>query len=400
MGGAYTVALVGFAQNESATFESFFRLAARRPPAYQVQDEVMDAQILVVNADNMQALHLVQYADLPGKVLLVGNSDGGTGWPLQRKPIKLVSVLAALDTIVGVAPKVASPAAQISPAPSTGADLRPGQAAHQPVAPRVGADRSFAATEPLQSSQMPMQPAVPPRRRSSDTEFPVTRPMVRSLLPAPVAPPIPMPAPVAAAPVAKRPVVPSAAMSARAARPGVMRLTDFGGLDELPASATAPVSRPPASRSPRSVNNPQKAPAPVVQRGDMLLVAESLVEGRILHKRFKKYGLSIDWSREASQALVMLKAHPYRLVVIDRLNGEPDAYQICRAAKQRKLPNGQAPVVVMFAPSAGSMDRIKAGLAGSDAYLSRSVGEAEFYKVLANHRLVDLDGFEKTNIGY
>ena len=115
MGGAYTVALVGFAENEAATFESFFRLAARRPPAYQVQDEVMDAQILIVNSDNLQALHLVQYADLPGKVLLVGNSDGGTGWPLQRKPIKLVSVLAELDRLVA---RLVSPPTSQEPRPT------------------------------------------------------------------------------------------------------------------------------------------------------------------------------------------------------------------------------------------------------------------------------------------
>jgi CheY-like chemotaxis protein len=390
MGGAYTVALVGFAENESATFESFFRLAARRPPAYQVQDEVMDAQILIVNADNLQALHLVQYADLPGKVLLVGNSDGGTGWPLQRKPIKLVAVLAELDRLVGVAPKPAA-------APQTTA--RAAMAAHQPVPARLGADRSFAATEPYQSAQMslppstPMVPAALPRRRSSDTEFPATRPMVRSTVasaavPAPpVQPPTPMPMPASPR---------QQALNARAARPGVMRLTDFAGLDDLPQ----PASRSPKSRSPRSTNQTPKTAAPVVPHGDMLLVSESLVEGRILHKRFKKYGLNIDWSREGKQALVMLKAHPYRLVAIDRLNGEPDAYQVCRAAKQCKQPNGQPPVVIMFAPSAGSMDRIKAGLAGGDAYLSRSVAEAEFYKLLAQHRLVDLDGFEKTNVGF
>lgn len=392
MGGAYTLALVGFADNESATFESFFRLAARRPPAYQVQDEVMDAQILLVNADNMQALHLVQYAELPGKVLLVGNSDGGTGWPLQRKPVKLVSVLAALDTLVGVAPKTSVPVPTLA---QQTVSARPGAVAHQPVSPRQGADRGFAATEPLQSSQMPMVPAALRRRRTSDTEFPATRPMVRSVMAAPSAP-----GPAPAAPVPARPTLPSVAMSARAARPGVMGLTDFGGLEELPALASVPVSRVPANRAARSTRSPAQAPVPGVQRGDMLLVAESLVEGRILHKRFKKYGLAIDWSRDATQALVMLKAHPYRLVAIDRLSGEPDAYQVCRSAKQRKLPNGQSPVVVMFAPSAGSMDRIKAGLAGSDAYLSRSVAEAEFYKVLAKHRLIDLDGFEKTNIGF
>jgi CheY-like chemotaxis protein len=382
-GAAYTVALVGFAENESATFESFFRLAARRPPAYRVQDEVMDAQVLIVNADNLQALHLVQYAELPGKVLLVGNSDGGTGWPLQRKPIKLVSVLADLDRLVGVSPRAgAAPAA------------RPVAAAHQPVPAHRGADRGFAATEPLNSQQMPLPPArrlqpVPaPRRRSSDTEFPPTRPMVRSAMSSPVpsaAAPRPMPpAAVQDAAMARR-------LSERAARPGVMRLTDFGGLDELPAAVSKSPSR-------RQANG--ASPAPVVQRGDLLLVSESLVEGRILHKRFKKYGLSIDWSREGKQALVMIKAHAYRIVVVDRLNGEPDAYQICRAAKQTRQANGQSPVVILFSPSAGSMDRIKAGLAGSDSHLSRSVSEAELYKVLAQHRLVALDGFEKTNVSF
>ena len=110
--------------------------------------------------------------------------------------------------------------------------------------------------------------------------------------------------------------------------------------------------------------------------------------------------LVVAVGREGKQALVMMKAHAYRLVVVDRLDGEPDAYQVCRTAKQTRQPNGQPPVVIMFAPSAGSMDRIKAGLAGSDAYLSRSVAESEFYKVLAQHRLVSLDGFAKTNVGF
>jgi len=171
-------------------------------------------------------------------------------------------------------------------------------------------------------------------------------------------------------------------------------MTDFASLDDLPVPSA------PRTRSPKSRLSADKAaPVPEVARGDMLLVAESLVEGRILLKRFKKYGLAVDWSREGAQALAMLKAHPYRVVAIDRLKGEPDANHICRAAKQTKGPKG-APVVIMFAPTAGSMDRMKAGLAGSDAYLSRSVGEAELYKVLAQHRLVSLNGFAPTNVGF
>jgi len=343
MAVAYTVALVGFAQNESATFESFFRLAARRPPAYRVQDEVLDAEVLVVNADNPQAIHLVRYAELPGKVLLVGTHDAGTGWPLQRKPVKLVEVLAAMDRLLGVR-----------------------------VAQRTGAAAARASA-----------------RSEAESEFPPTQPLLRGAPPSSeVVGMVPMP------PLAER-----ATGAARAPQAGVMGLTDFGALEE--EAVPPPRSRSPRSahsRFGRSVSERKKLPVPEVQRGDVLLVAQSLVEGRILHKRFKRYGLRIDWSREAPQALAMLQVHPYRLVVIDRLTGEPDANQVCREAKQCKQPNGQSPVVLMFAPTAGSMERIKAGLAGCDAYLSRSVNEGELYKVLAQHRLVNLDGFAKTNI--
>ena len=166
MAAAYTMALVGFAQQESATFESFFRMAARRPPAYLVQDEVLDAQILIVNADNLQAIHLVQHAELPGRVLLIGHGDAGTGWPFQKKPVKLASVLTALDQLVGWR-----------------------QTASRSVKP------GFAATEPFQASHLQaldasmsrsaaapaLAPARAGRNRSPDTEFPPTRPMIRPL---------------------------------------------------------------------------------------------------------------------------------------------------------------------------------------------------------------------------
>jgi len=375
MAAAYTVALVGFSQLESATFESFFRMAARRPPAYQVQDEVMDAQILVVNADNLQAVHLVQHAELPGRVLLIGHGDAGTGWPLQKKPVKLVSVLAALDEIVGAR----RPAATAKT--STFAATEPYKASHLQAL-----DASMSRSAPAAA----LAPVPAARRRSPETEFPPTRPMIR-----PMRPPL-----QSAPPTLTTRAVPAKAGPARP--PGVIRLTDFGGLEEMPAPAPRPAAPPPsrASRSQRSQSSAGSQEVADVRRGEVLLVAESLVEGRILYKRFKRYGLNIDWSREAPQALAMLKAHPYRLVVIDRLQGEPDAFQVCRQAKQRKLPTGRAPVVMMFAPTAGSMDRMKAGLAGSDAYLSRSVSEGDLYKTLAQHRLVSLDGFEKTNIGF
>ena len=388
MRGTYTVALVGFSQQDASTLESFLHQAARNRLGYRVQDEVMDAQILIVNADNPQALHLVRHAELPARVMLIGKTDGGTGWPLQRKPVKLAAVLAELDRIAGI---------QTAPAAD---NAHPIDNSHRPpsAAPQPFRESRFPATEyAVPVSRPPMTPAASPRRRSRDSEFPPTRPMRHteptpsrpSMAAAALANPIPMP------PLPARRVGP---MSAAVHRPGVMGITGFGDLEDQPLPPDRDV---PSRRSSDSLPSLAQQPASDAReppRGEVLLVAESLVEGRNLLKRFKRYGLTVDWSREAEQARVMLSAHPYRLVVIDRLSSQPDVFQVCRTAKQKK-PGERAPVVVVFAAIAGSMDRMKAGLAGCDAYLSRSVSEADLYKLLAQHRLVNLDAFARTNIG-
>lgn len=397
MGAAYTVALVGFSQAESATFESFFRLAARRPPAYLVQEEVLDAQILIVNADNAQALMLVRGARLPGRVLLVGSHDAGTGWPLQPKPIRFVAMLGALDSLVGLR---TARAAAVAPAPAS----------------------AFAATEPFKHSQLqgldasmrlasgkpqapaPMVPAGRTRRRFPETDFPPTRPMSRDEVQAldaaaarRAARTVPAPAPVAAqVPAAPATAAPAPRPAAKSVQIPLRGATDFADLDEL-FNVSPPAPKPRNTRG-ADTRSARQGGLPEVARGDALLVGQSLVEGRILLKRFRKYELEIDWCRDPAQAEAMMQAHAYRLVVIDRLGGQPDAFAVCRSAKQAKGPKG-APVVILFAPSAGSMERMKAGLAGADAYLSRSVSEADLYKVLAQHRLVNLNGFAPTNVG-
>jgi CheY-like chemotaxis protein len=397
MGAAYTVALVGFSQAESATFESFFRLAARRPPAYLVQEEVLDAQILIVNADNAQALMLVRGARLPGRVLLVGSHDAGTGWPLQPKPIRFVAMLGALDSLVGLR---TARAAAVAPAPA------PAFAATEPFkhSQLQGLDASMRLASGKPQAPAPMVPAGRTRRRFPETDFPPTRPMSRDEVQAldaaaarRAARTVPAPAPVAAqVPAAPATAAPAPRPAAKSVQIPLRGATDFADLDEL-FNVSPPAPKPRNTRG-ADTRSARQGGLPEVARGDALLVGQSLVEGRILLKRFRKYELEIDWCRDPAQAEAMMQAHAYRLVVIDRLGGQPDAFAVCRSAKQAKGPKG-APVVILFAPSAGSMERMKAGLAGADAYLSRSVSEADLYKVLAQHRLVNLNGFAPTNVG-
>jgi len=287
----YTVALVGFPPAEVATLSSFFRMAARRPPAYRVQDEPRTADLLLVNADHPRAIAAVQRAALPARVVLIGLSDGGSGWPLHQRPVRLVPLLSALDRVMQPEPP------PLPPPP--------------PPPPKPEPRRDFASTD-----------VMPPR--------------------------------------------------------------EFVNTDVMPPQVL------------QSRFHPQSQVMTEVPRGEALLVAQSLVEGRILLKRFRQYGLSMDWCREPQQAQAMMAAHPYRLVVIDRVQGEPDGLALCRLAKQRRP---EAPLVVMFATTTGSMERMKAGLAGADAYLSRSVSEGELHRFLVRHDLAEEGGFQATNFG-
>lgn len=390
MEAAYTVALVGFAQHESATFESFFRLAARRPPAYRVQEEVLDAQLLLVNADNAQAVALVRDATLPGRVLLIGAHDGGTGWPVERKPVRLVSLLGSLDALVGLRTARAA-AATAAPLSSGVAEAEPFKASQL-----HGLQASMRLASGKPQPIAPLPPSARARRRSPETEFPPTRPMTREEALAMIARAAGMSAEAQAALPAAPATAPAATARAGTVNIPLRGATDFADLEDL-LNVAPPAPRARNSRLASRLSQGDAA-VPEVARGDALLVGQSLVEGRILLKRLRKYELSMDWCREPAQVQAMLKAHPYRLVVIDRLSGEPDAFQVCRWAKQAKGPRGAA-TVILFAPSAGSMERMKAGLAGADAYLSRSVSEADLYKVLAQHRLVSLNGFAPTNVG-
>ncbi len=176
MRGSYTVALVGFSQQEASTLESFLRLAARRPPGYVVQDEVMDAQILIVNADNPQALHLVRHAELPGRVLLIGSADGGTGWPLQRKPVKLVAVLDELDRLVGIkAPLAPEPALAAGPSATAPPFRRRALPRHRPWRQRQarGVVRAIPSSRRPGPCAGPMRCRhLPPLRRPSQRPCP------------------------------------------------------------------------------------------------------------------------------------------------------------------------------------------------------------------------------------
>lgn len=105
----YAIALLGFTAFERSTFVSFFRLAARRVPGYAVVDDPLASDLIVANADDSATMAALFDQPPRAKVLLVGASDAGTGWPVESRPIKLMGVLTAVDQMLGPQPPVPAP---------------------------------------------------------------------------------------------------------------------------------------------------------------------------------------------------------------------------------------------------------------------------------------------------
>lgn len=98
---AYSILPIGFSSYEKSTIETFFRLAGRRAPHWGLTARSSEARVVLFNATSQQ--DIASFRSLVAswqKVILVGGSDFGTGWPVLPRPIKLTAILGLLDALV------------------------------------------------------------------------------------------------------------------------------------------------------------------------------------------------------------------------------------------------------------------------------------------------------------
>jgi two-component system, cell cycle response regulator len=135
------------------------------------------------------------------------------------------------------------------------------------------------------------------------------------------------------------------------------------------------------------------------QYDEILIVDDSDVALKFMQNRLTRYGFRARLARSGEEALTRVAAEKYKFVFMDVMMDGLDGYQTCRAIKQKKYPSGKAPVVVMLTSRGGSIDKIKGGLAGCDAYLTKPLNEAELLKILSKFDEQVERSFQKTNIG-
>ncbi len=96
---AIKVTLLGFTAFERATFETFFRLTSKRTPAYVAETDVAKADFIVADADDDAVCATVAANGQLARSLVMGRVPRpGAGAQLAR-PINLMLVMRALDSL-------------------------------------------------------------------------------------------------------------------------------------------------------------------------------------------------------------------------------------------------------------------------------------------------------------
>lgn len=143
----YLVEVIGFSQTELMALASVFELSSRRVPKFARHSAVgTPADILLVDADDMEAVRLLLERNASGQIptILIGDSNRGTNWPVLPRPIRWMKLFQAFDAAVAPpSAEMATRPVEVSAPPKVPADVRstpiPTAAQVVPNAKSVGA---------------------------------------------------------------------------------------------------------------------------------------------------------------------------------------------------------------------------------------------------------------------
>lgn len=90
------IALIGLSSTEQVLLEGvlFPRNGGRILNAVRTHD-LHKAELIIANADHVESVHTLRSLAPPARVILLGTSNAGTGWPVLARPLQVHAVLAA-----------------------------------------------------------------------------------------------------------------------------------------------------------------------------------------------------------------------------------------------------------------------------------------------------------------
>jgi CheY-like chemotaxis protein len=401
------VALLGLSPVDRTLIETLLRQDLASGVAGELVHDLHQADLIIANADDANTVHGLHARKLPAPVVLIGDTDAGTGWPVIARPIEPQRILQAIKRLTPAPGRAMNRVVPPSPSPSPRAS---GFEATVPFAPLEMAGRSggagntsFEVTQPFERSAAGSLAAHAPGPRRQMQHEPIDARSVLMWRDAQVNPPVS--APVAAA-VGESPVprltpsdgaVTEAASFVAPARDfpafagfETTRDADHPELAQVPGNwrdlarqqaRAAHVPEQPAPPESENLSSSFADPAdqPTLPPGiaaagpvqAILLVGEERLAESSLIRALRGFGYQVDYVPDGDVALSRLASQDYGFVFLDAVSMRRQTLPVCRALRKRARALGQQRLhIVVIAKKGELLRRLLARVAGCDAWMT------------------------------
>lgn len=328
------VALSGLSATEQVLLEGalFSPGSVQLPGAVLVRD-LAQAELIIANASDLAAVRALQERALAARVLLLGRSDAGTGWPVVQRPLRLHAVLEAARRLL--APSGES--SRLDQLPTGFAATVPFMVQPEPGEDGFEATCQFDATQPL--SSVPTRGAVvaPPRRVNHEVPS----------------------------------VVPSDWEEEQAEWKrevaGRSRSVTPQAVVAAAAASDVPVAASPARPVPAQLTGKSAAP---VGAEHILVVGLPGTAVSGLLKTLQSSGFAVDVAADRTAVFTQLLQRSYRFVFLIEFSLGTQTIELCSGIRKSSGLSGPALRLVIVASHRGVLSRLRAWLAGCNAWMA------------------------------
>lgn len=355
MSRSCAIALVGLSPTEQVLLEgALFPLTGSPIPGAYLERDLAQAHLVIAGADDAAAVSALKARALPGQVLLLGNSDMGTGWPLVARPLRLHAVTAEARRVLALPHRRVDVAHEARPAAHlAGGDRHAGAPsgfeATRPVGLLdVGDTPDFESTRPHGAGVEPGKSVS--ARREVEAEIQASRPGDDSL-----------------------PSVVPSDWEAEVAVWEDLRASHATGADpQLGAAA------------PEGTDHPG-GPASLESSRRILMVGLPGTAANELMKTLGAAGFETDLAEGREAAFRFLAQRHYGFVFVIEVSLGPAAIPMCQSIHAARAAAPPAMHLVIVASHNKWLPRLRARLAGCEAWMPIPLKQAALVQFLKQH---------------
>ncbi len=124
---------------------------------------------------------------------------------------------------------------------------------------------------------------------------------------------------------------------------------------------------------------------------DVMLLEQNETDRVQLRSLLEDFGFCVHPARDIRQANAMLSARAFAAAFLDIvLDGAPCGPEaaLCQRVKDQRQPSGQATALIITSEGGRSVDRVRASLAGCDAFLRKPLGRGDVVRALQDGGVV------------